>query len=283
MRLSSLALVTVLANQVVPIVVEEPDPILDQLTATSEGAYSLRLLTADYVGDAIRVRRSSDDTEQDIGFVDGELDTDDLETFVGANSAYITTWYDQSGNGNDAVMATAANQPRIVNAGTIETLTNGKPAIRFIRSSSTRVAASFSLAQPYSESTVARRNNAIGGNTEVISGGAGYRGALACIATTGYFQIQAGFDLDTTTVVPTTTFNATTIYNGENSKLYFNGDEIVSGHAGTDGMTGPYEIGSWASGDNAADVLVSEKILFSGALSAEDRGLLEDSQDFFMI
>ena len=32
---------------------------------------------------------------------------------------FVETWYDQSGNGNDAVQATAGNQPKIVNAGTL--------------------------------------------------------------------------------------------------------------------------------------------------------------------
>ena len=32
---------------------------------------------------------------------------------------FVETWYDQSGNGNNAVQATAANQPKIVNAGTL--------------------------------------------------------------------------------------------------------------------------------------------------------------------
>jgi len=44
-------------------------------------SYSLRLVDSTYTGDAIRVRRSSDNAEQDIGFVDGELDTSTLETF----------------------------------------------------------------------------------------------------------------------------------------------------------------------------------------------------------
>jgi hypothetical protein len=46
-----------------------------------------------------------------------------LSSFVGANSAYVTKWYNQgtSGSGADLVQATAADQPRIVNAGTNET------------------------------------------------------------------------------------------------------------------------------------------------------------------
>jgi hypothetical protein len=83
-------------------------------------AYSLRKLDKDYTGSAIRVRRSNDNSEQDIGFVGNDLDTASLKTFVGANSGFVTTWYDQSGNARNATQTTAANQPRVVNAGTIE-------------------------------------------------------------------------------------------------------------------------------------------------------------------
>ncbi len=86
-----------------------------------------RLLKSDYAGSAIRIRRSSDNTELDIGFAANELDQSAITSFVGANSAYLVKVYDQSGNGRDWVQATQANQPRIVNAGTLETK-GGKPA-----------------------------------------------------------------------------------------------------------------------------------------------------------
>ena len=58
--------------------------ILNSLTASSEAAYSLRKLLTAYTGSAIRVRRSSDNTESDIGFDgSGNLDTSALLTFVG--------------------------------------------------------------------------------------------------------------------------------------------------------------------------------------------------------
>lgn len=66
---------------------------------------------------AIRVRRSSDNAEQDIGFSGTSLDTTALATFVGANSGYVVKFYDQTGNGYDLAQATASKQPRIVNAG----------------------------------------------------------------------------------------------------------------------------------------------------------------------
>ena len=93
-------------------------------------AYSLRLLDNTYSGNAIKVRRSSDNAEQDIAFVNNELDTASLETFAGAGDAFVTTWYDQSGSGNDATQTTASAQPKIVSSGST-ILENGKPAVSY--------------------------------------------------------------------------------------------------------------------------------------------------------
>lgn len=110
--------------------------ILDQYPNAAV-AYSLRKLDCDYTGYAIRVRRSSDNSEQDIGFTsNGDLDTATLKTFVGTNSGYVVTWYDQSGNTSNITQSTAGNQPRIVNAGVVERK-GIKPAVRFLSASST--------------------------------------------------------------------------------------------------------------------------------------------------
>lgn len=102
--------------------------LLDQYSGAA-AAYSFRKLRTAYTGSAIRVRRSNDNTEQDIGFTSaGDLDTASLKTFVGANNGLVVTWYDQSGNGRNTTQGTAANQPRIVNAGTVERQ-NGKVAM----------------------------------------------------------------------------------------------------------------------------------------------------------
>jgi hypothetical protein len=106
-------------------------PPLDIYTGAA-AAYSLRKLRTAYTGSAIRVRRSNDNTEQDIGFTSsGDLDTASLKTFVGANSGFVTTWYDQSGNARNATQSTAANQPRIVGLSGIDRL-NGEPSVFFI-------------------------------------------------------------------------------------------------------------------------------------------------------
>ena len=101
--------------------------LLDTYSGASV-AYSLRKLSSTYSGSAIRVRRSSDNTEQDISFTSNVLDTASLLSFVGSNDGYVTTWYDQSGNSANATMATAVNQPRIVSSGSVDVV-NGKSAI----------------------------------------------------------------------------------------------------------------------------------------------------------
>ena len=94
-------------------------------------AYSVRKLRSAYAGAAIRVRRSSDNAEQDIGFTGtGDLDETALTAFVGSNNGFVVTWYDQSGNANNATQSTAANQAQIVNSGTVLKL-NGKPRLNF--------------------------------------------------------------------------------------------------------------------------------------------------------
>jgi len=93
-------------------------------------AYSLRQLSSNYSGDAIVVRRASDNTTQAIGFVNNELDTTSLESFCSGTDGFVTTWYDQSGNGYDAAQTTSSAQPKIVSSGST-ILDNGKPSVQF--------------------------------------------------------------------------------------------------------------------------------------------------------
>jgi len=95
----------------------------------AKAAYSLRKLSSTYSGSIIRVRRSNDNTEQDIGLDGDNLDTTALLSFVGSNSGYVTTWYNQAVEGSDnANNATAIYQPLIVLNGALQ-MVNGKPSL----------------------------------------------------------------------------------------------------------------------------------------------------------
>lgn len=107
-----------------------PSLLLDDYPG-AEGAYSTRLLSSVYVGNAIRVRRASDNAESDIGFVGEDLDQTSLTTFCSGTNGFVTTWYDQSGNGNNATQSSATEQPKIYDSATGITEINGKPAMYY--------------------------------------------------------------------------------------------------------------------------------------------------------
>ena len=137
-----------------------PPPLFLDTYSGASTAYSLRKLRIAYSGAAIRVRRSSDNTETDIGFVNNTLDTTALTTFCGAGNGFVTTWYDQSGNARDVLQTTTANQPTIVLSGTIYYI-NAKPAILFNGTSTelrTSTIASWLTATPYTFILVDRVN-----------------------------------------------------------------------------------------------------------------------------
>jgi hypothetical protein len=112
-----------------------PGLLLDTYPSAA-AAYSVRKLRTAYTGSAIRVRRSSDNAEQNIGFTEsGNLDTSALTTFCSGTNGFVTTWYDQSGNARHVTQTTAANQPQIVSSGAIINV-NSKPLILAISGNS---------------------------------------------------------------------------------------------------------------------------------------------------
>ena len=64
-----------------------------------------------------RVRESAGSTEQDAAFSDNALNTTSLLAFTGANSGFVVSAYDQTGNSKHAAQSTTTLQPRIVNSG----------------------------------------------------------------------------------------------------------------------------------------------------------------------
>jgi hypothetical protein len=128
------------------------------LTGTTPAAssYSLRKMSSDYNGPLVRITIGTNyyDVYAD---ADGKFSknsqisnvitsssaatspftTNLLDSIItaGVTTATVATWYDQSGNANNAIQPTTANQPRIINSGTIETL-NGMPTLRFVGANS---------------------------------------------------------------------------------------------------------------------------------------------------
>jgi hypothetical protein len=57
-----------------------------------------------------------------VGFTEGDAPSSfTVSNFKVLGNGFVETWYDQSGNSNDAVQATAGSQPKIVSAGALNT------------------------------------------------------------------------------------------------------------------------------------------------------------------
>ena len=104
--------------------------ILDSYTG-AEAAYATALLYSSYGGSCLRVRRDSDNAEQDIGFSGQDIDEAAINSFCSGANCFVKTWYDQSGSGNDATQATAGNQPKIYDSSTGIIYENSVVAVYF--------------------------------------------------------------------------------------------------------------------------------------------------------
>ncbi len=88
--------------------------------------YSLQKLRTGQVN-GVRLERSSDNAQTDVELYDsGSIDLSstvsaggDLSTWIGSDTGYVVTWYDQSGNGFD-LTEVIANAPKLVIAGVLE-------------------------------------------------------------------------------------------------------------------------------------------------------------------
>lgn len=110
--------------------------VLDGTSVAAAAAFGFIRLRSAHAGPVIRVRRSSDNAEQDIALSGTAVDFSTngaIAAFCGratGNHGYITKWYDQSGNGYDSVQATAARQPQVWKDG-VAVLQNGRPVASF--------------------------------------------------------------------------------------------------------------------------------------------------------
>jgi viroplasmin and RNaseH domain-containing protein len=132
----------------------------------ASAAYSLRNLI-DTTTNVVRVRRSSDNAEQD--FTATQITDGTLTSFTGANDGYVTIWYDQSGNSNNASQTAAANQPKLVSSGVVE-LDNGKPCLNYDNTGNDNFDLATTLTDVRSVFQVWNAEQNFGANTQFILG-----------------------------------------------------------------------------------------------------------------
>jgi len=80
-----------------------------------------------------------------VGFTEGDAPSNfTVSNFKILGDGFVETWYDQSGNGNDAEQTTAASQPQIVSGGALVVDSAGLPEIDFDGSNDCLTSSSYS-------------------------------------------------------------------------------------------------------------------------------------------
>lgn len=273
---------------------------LTSITATAKAAYSLRQLNCAYSGPAITIRSTAvGNPTTNIGFTpSGDLDTAAIKSFVGTASAYVTIWYDQSGNALHVSQAASGSQPRIANAGVIARQ-NGKPAVNFVGGASVLFRNALMMSDKISVSIIAKLNNP------------SVRNALFDLSTTSGsypdFVIEANTfstlgnrwglyannnsldgsaptstNLTLMTIIAQNTYSSALVIS--NTNFYVNGATstlscrscvtTVYRSSWPNGFT----IGNFNSYPVGLDGFISEMIVFPSALSNTEREFLEWSQ-----
>lgn len=116
--------------------------ILDTYSSAESAVSFNRKPRTAYSGNAIRIRRLSDNAELDIGFDGNDIDSAAIESHCSGTTGYVVTAYDQSGNGNDLTNATTIDQPIIYTGGALVTV-NSKIAPLFDGSNDNLKAATY--------------------------------------------------------------------------------------------------------------------------------------------
>ena len=107
---------------------ETYNPFLLESYSGAAAAYSVRLLDRGYTGSAVRVTTNGSDSLE-VGFLNNELDINAIETFANGSDVYVSTWYDQSGNGNNLSLQVLSDMPLIAVNGSVN-LINNKPVLK---------------------------------------------------------------------------------------------------------------------------------------------------------
>jgi hypothetical protein len=237
------------------------------------GLYSFRKVKAAYTGPSARIRRTSDNAQQDINFagvgVDSDFDAAFASAFCAATTCYLAIWYDQSGNLRDIIQTanTATSQPQLV----FGCGDGGRPCLEMTQVSQTLTSGNWAVSSPVSLNRISAR--LLGAGSCVVSTNSSVGSRIIDVNPLGHSLNGAAGGI----VVPTGDNNwhsMVGVINDASSYLSDNGavtTGTVTANVTAGGMT--------LAGSNTATCRFVEFIAWSGyALSPSEANALIASQ-----
>jgi hypothetical protein len=245
-------------------------------------AYSLRLLRTAYTGNCIEVRKASDNTTQNIGFVGGVLDTAALKTFCASTNCFVRTWYDQSGNNRNITQATATAQPTIVVNGVVQRA-GGEPCANFDGSSDwMRIA--FNLGATQTRLAVLQHNSAQNNGVIIFDDGANDDIAYLLFSTTNTLRFATlGANIFTSPVLNGTPFVSTGVYAAGAGVLAANNLTPATGSPSTVTYSGITIASRRTAPQFLSNINLQEIVIYSTNRTADISGMHANVNAFYSV
>ena len=195
--------------------------------------------------------------------------------FTPATNGFVTSWYDQSGNGNTAEQASAASQPKIVSSGSV-ILENGKPSVDFDGSDDMLTFNTLTFNPTYTHALVLKYNAISSKERVVFAGGNNAQSTLKRQSSSANYT--ARYVSPTTDYLIDTTFaqelvfvyrNDTQIQASLNNSLFTNATYYSN-------SVSIYNIGNSPSLNNGFDGNIQEVIIYNSD-QASNRAAIQDN------
>ena len=220
---------------------------------------------------------------------DGDIPSEFTVSNVRFSTAdgFVSTWYDQSGNANNATQATTTSQPKIVSAGTL--VAGG---LDFDGVDDRLITGSFSLTQAFTSFSVT--------STDVSSRSAGIWGVAdsesSPFEATSFYRSDDGFAInsgETLTTASTQTYDTgrdylkTSFFDSASSSIRVDGVTKVTATAGTSNPSGLLMLGQFMSSSGTTAVRLNGKIqeiiIYDSDQTANSVAIEANINDFYTI